>query len=341
MSKYLISGTYRQRNAQGAMRPFQWVTDADTYDSNVEMRIRAQIQAAGFQDISIRDADECSPFLTMEKPDNGLRDYPYLDRAAFAAALAPLIGATFTTDAESPRSPYAHVMLTGIGELRLSIDAPRGRDEMAKVTVRAWIPRAWHDLARAVGQIPDMPSATVDTRRPLAALAKDIKRRVIDASAAPLARVKEMVDAQSSRLSSLQASAAKLTAAFPNITVTIKGDAATTAEFYTTSDPSMHGILYQDGRICVQRIGGVDADKAMALFAALYLDVRHGAGGVEPYCDMTPYDIARAALSLDNARLALLSRHKYQARADQLAPILHAYALGHYAGRINPQAVAY
>lgn len=131
--------------------------------------------------------------------------------------------------------------------------------------------RAAHQRAYSHGRLPAFPSITVDPDRPLDVLVKDIKRRVIDAAVEPLAALKAADAAQGEAFASLQAAAARINARFPGAVTLSTVDTVREAPLYLNGGGSAYlsGRLQSDGRLYVDRVGTVDAEKVERLLALL------------------------------------------------------------------------
>lgn len=127
-----------------------------------------------------------------------------------------------------------------------------------------------HRLAYARGSVPSFPSITIDPDRPLDVLVKDIKRRVIEASAEPMAALAALAAAQADTASQLKAAADRINAKFPGA-VTVSGDdTKRNADVYLNGAGSyLSGRLNADGTLYVDRVGSVPAHKVEALLALL------------------------------------------------------------------------
>lgn len=116
----------------------------------------------------------------------------------------------------------------------------------------------------------NFPEITVDPDRPMAALAKDIRKRVIDASAGPLAAMLEAEKQASELASGVRQHAERIAAAFPTASVTIGDDTKTEAGFYLNHNGVyLSGRINSSGALYVDRLGTVPPDKLDALLALL------------------------------------------------------------------------
>lgn len=174
---------------------------------------------------------------------------------AFYAALAKALGATLTSEEHS----MARMTL---GDVALSFRQGYGANQR-RVTVHAYAADATaHQRAHRYGRPVSFPEATLDPTRPLDALAKDIRKRLIEKSAPALASIKEMDAAQLALTSTLEANATRLCQAFPRLTATI-GD----------SHADIHGAgvsarMSRDGGLYLSNLS-LSPAKARAVLAIL------------------------------------------------------------------------
>lgn len=107
-----------------------------------------------------------------------------------------------------------------------------------------------------------LPDARVSPDRPMATIAKDIKRRVIDAAQTPLANIKKYVAQRSASRNSLTENVAKIRAAVPEITETDRGsdDAYNRSLWWSGQGVYMYARAYAGGDVGIDRIGNVSLE---------------------------------------------------------------------------------
>jgi hypothetical protein len=124
-------------------------------------------------------------------------------------------------------------------------------------------------MAYAQGTLPRFPKITIDPDRPFDTLVRDIRKRVIDAGAAPLASLKALAGAQETASDALRQHAERLNAAFPGA-VTVPDDRTKdTASVYLNKGVYLSGRLTSSGTLHIDRIGSLSGDKVERLLALL------------------------------------------------------------------------
>jgi hypothetical protein len=130
------------------------------------------------------------------------------------------------------------------------------------------------EKALSTYNLPEFPEATVDVTRPLDAIVRDVKRRVVDAAQAPMAALKEQVARGEQYTASLDAVVADLRKRFPKLRIDRGDPNARSANFsFSEGGTGFFGEIMEDGRINF-RHGWADAATAQRVFAAI-------AGGAE------------------------------------------------------------
>lgn len=97
----------------------------------------------------------------------------------------------------------------------------------------------------------NLPSASMSCERPMAALVKDIRRRVIEPSRAPLAKRRELLATIAARGRSLARVADYMRAT--GVDARLK-DGDRSGTFYM-SEPYVSGSFYDDGTVSIERLG--------------------------------------------------------------------------------------
>jgi hypothetical protein len=209
---------------------------------------------------------ENNPFVTTRE-QYGRTEYNF-DTAAFVRALADALGMAIIERENGFDTPRLDLGdgLTMYARAD-SYGANKGRVELSTYT----------ELGRAIAgrySAVKFPSINIDPRRPMDALVKDVRKRLIAPSAEPLATVKARTAEHAQARNSLGERVAALRAAWPGkLDITVK-DNATSASLWATGSSGhyLHGTLYEDGRVSIDRIGDLRGDKAAALFAVLFAE---------------------------------------------------------------------
>ncbi|KRQ99267.1 hypothetical protein [Bradyrhizobium valentinum] len=195
-----------------------------------------------------------------------------LDIHRFARDLAKAIGGKVIPQkpGEIPNERYASIELDGAA---ISFTAGWGRNEIEKVSVRIsalGLNLSYNDMPR--GPEFKTPEAKVSTARPLAAIAADIKRRVIDPGKAPIEKLREHAAACDRQRTDLRATADQLRKRYPGLSVTVKDDARHSATFYRNDNkgPYLSGSVGPDGSASIERIGSLTPEQFARVMAALY-----------------------------------------------------------------------
>jgi hypothetical protein len=132
-----------------------------------------------------------------------------------------------------------------------------------------------NETRRKIGNsvtLPEMPDANLSPNRPIAALAKEIKRRVIEPSKQALEVARGRVAEELSRRSSLADKVAELSKAFPIAAIDLDRDGGSASFYLNARGAYLSGSLYADGSLSLQRCGTVPADRLGAVLKALLGD---------------------------------------------------------------------
>lgn len=200
------------------------------------------------------------------------REERSLDIHRFARDLAKAIGGKVIPQApgEIINERYASIEIDGAA---IGLTGGRGRNDLEKVTVRIsplGLKLSYNDTPR--GDEFKTPEAKVSTARPLAAIAADIKRRVIDPGAAPIAKLREHATACVQQAADLQSTADRLRKRYPLLSVTVKDGARHSASLYRNAndEPYLSGTVQADGTVSIDRLGSLTAAQFERVMAALY-----------------------------------------------------------------------
>lgn len=188
----------------------------------------------------------------------------YLAAADLAADLAPLLDAELRNTPEDSAGSF-QIGKLALGDLCLSLCPERGA-AFGKVVVSAYAARKVEDQVRRQITPPKFPKATVSTERPLAAIARDIQRRVIEPAAAPLEACKAAAARINGEREELERHAASLRERFPGLEVTIDRDGLSAQLRHPGC--YLYATLRPRGSVYFERLD-LDAPQAAALLAAL------------------------------------------------------------------------
>lgn len=160
---------------------------------------------------------------------------------------------------------YAEIELAA---MEISVSKDWNGERTGKVNVRARPPELGLDHNSSPSNRGEfaLPEASVSVARPLAAIAKDITRRVIMPAAAPLAKRVEYAAAIVKRRKGVAEMAEEL-GRFPGLTVRLErsGDSAS----LYASDPYLSGRLDSDGSVTLDRLSSLSLEKFAAVWAAI------------------------------------------------------------------------
>jgi hypothetical protein len=144
--------------------------------------------------------------------------------------------------------------------------------DMVSISIDAGLKLSDND--RPSGEKYKMPSAKVAVTRPFARIVADIKRRVIDAAQAPLAELRAYGEMVGKRSDDLNATAERLRADHPGLSVSIKDNSTYKGSIYRNSEgwPYLSGTFYADGTVSLDRLGSLTAEQFDRVCSALYND---------------------------------------------------------------------
>jgi hypothetical protein len=187
-----------------------------------------------------------------------------IDVRPIAAELAAILGGTVdgtNRDGET----FDHWTTIDIGADRIGIR--RTKNTRLEISISA------NDVPAAiVGRVGGFkaPSVTIDGTRDSAAIAKDIRRRVIDPAQAGLADYRAKAQAVQARDGSLADVVASLQVDFPNLRFTLESGRETASMSGTSKAATYcHARVEPNGGVYFERIGTLPADKARRVLAIL------------------------------------------------------------------------
>jgi len=187
---------------------------------------------------------------------------------SFARDVAFHIGGKYVLpegDDRSVNASYAHVELEG--GLRLNISKSwetRGTD-MVAVGIEAADVKS---LGYVQGDDYKTPRAKVSSSRPIEKIAADIKRRVIEPSAAPIAKLRALLAQRNESAVNLTKAAAALRKEFPSLKVEVKDGESYNGSVWNQGH-YLSGSLYADGSVSISHIGSLSAEKFRRVMKAL------------------------------------------------------------------------
>lgn len=188
----------------------------------------------------------------------------------FAADLAPLIGGTLLPAGDYPRERQEIKVGDDVIELYANDWKKRVRATISAPDVK-WGDRNTYDKAHRTESAAVNPDG-----RSIEAIARDIKRRVIDPSQEPLRLQREYARQQHANRASIVERAATLKTRMPSLTVRVN-EQEQNACLSDSGDRYVHAILYADGRVRIERIGNVSTEQFEQIMVVLGSPVEDGA----------------------------------------------------------------
>lgn len=185
-----------------------------------------------------------------------------IDMPRFAADLAAELGGSASPwDATYPRGAQ-RISLPGNDYLFLRPD-----DYRKRVVVSAGAADVKHAERNLYAKDHEPASANVNPDgRQIAAIARDVKRRVIDASAAALAKQREYADEMRQNAGVIAAAAARL-GELVNVTVADDGQGAQI--YLNRNGVYVTARLQYGGKVAIDRIGSISEEKFAAIVRIL------------------------------------------------------------------------
>jgi hypothetical protein len=207
-----------------------------------------------------------NPYIAHRIPSYaGARPEAYIAVSRFAADLAQALGYAPDPGPDDATGWNNVAGFTADAGLRVSVHAKWNAD--GRVILDAGLPAE----QRRAGYHVKFPSITVDVSRPIGELARDVRRRLIDRSAAPAAQMREHDAMITARRADLIAHAEALRALHPAMTVKIPDDpGAFNAPFHLATGVGAFftGKLNVSGALTFDRVGARDVAQAAAILAA-------------------------------------------------------------------------
>lgn len=196
------------------------------------------------------------------------------DIQAFARDLAKEMGAVYVAppkESMGGEERYAKIKLDGY-EIGLTRDWRDRRNATVHVSIGVIGDRLGYNETGSRDEYK-MPKASVSGTRPLAALVKDIRRRVIEPASAPAAKRRELKTQREQWANNLAAHAERMRAAFPDLQVTVAEGETYAGSIYLNRDGGyLSGRLYSDGSVTIDRISQLNAEAFAGVMAALALN---------------------------------------------------------------------
>ena len=210
----------------------------------------------------------------IKTADNG-RNYTWnrhkIDLPAFARDLAKELGGTVVPreNGDPSDSDTWQNIRVGTEELRLSANNHKGR-----VTVGIFAPDIKHDDRNTYDKTHRTEDATVNPDgRPIATIAKDIKRRVIDASQEALRKQREYAAEIAKSRDNFAAQLAKLQKAAPRLRIDHKTRDRQAGIYLPNCEHYISGRMDSDGKITIERMYSLTVEQFLAMLAAFGVDL--------------------------------------------------------------------
>lgn len=190
----------------------------------------------------------------------------YVDRGALARDLAPAINGV--ADVENGASRYATVRIEVQG-FTIVLMAEHGA-KANRVRISAHAPHAMTRKLLTYTLPKPFPAITVDASRPLAAIVKEVQRRILPEALEAMAALKVKSDEMIAAREQAEKSAAALRQRVAGLQVTFKDDDTTQADIYANGNGVyLSGRMASDGTIYPDRVGSIPADRAADVLALL------------------------------------------------------------------------
>lgn len=188
----------------------------------------------------------------------------YVEAAKVAEALAAAWGAELG-ECEPGEYGIGRVILDG----KLTVYIRGDSRKVGRVEVGASCPFLERKLSHY--DRPKFPRVSADTGKGIEALAKDLKRRVVELAAVPLAQLEQRFAAQTDHRASLKAHAEALTATVPALRVDVPAD---DTRLEANVSGQIGGVyvsarLSSSGSLSFDRLTSLGNAQALAVLAAL------------------------------------------------------------------------
>lgn len=211
-------------------------------------------------------------------PEHLRSKYLIPDIARLTADLAAALGGKVVVN--NDRDDIGDILLTDpeAGDLTLHVTAQTWSAAKAnRIIISARVTGVAHeDNPRTAGYTGDkfrMPSITVSGDRSIFAIAKDVRRRVVEAAAEPATAIREYVRERHAGRDSLASHVANMKASFPEISFADgRGDNYSCPFSLWLEKPSkfyLNGRLNSDGSINIDNMSSVDQKLFATLMAAV------------------------------------------------------------------------
>ncbi len=200
------------------------------------------------------------------------RSEQVLDLHSFAKDLCKALSGKLTARDKDEIANDRYASFT-LGESKIGLTKCWKKSELDKVSVTiapANFNLSYNDTPR--GPEYKTPEATVSTSRPLDKIVADIKRRVIEPSKAPIAKLREHAAACDQQRSDLRDIASNLRSRYPLLQVTVKDGERFSGKLYRNSndEPYLSGSVHADGSVSIDRLGSLTPAQFARLMKALY-----------------------------------------------------------------------
>ena len=119
---------------------------------------------------------------------------------------------------------------------------------------------------------PDFPHIKVNPTRDIKVLARDIRKRAIDKAKEPLEELRKLIAAHEEQEAGITTVVHDLEQQFPMLSLTPSNDGTTASLRIYSNEVYLVGDVFPDGKISIQRIGNLSAEKANKLLHALLDD---------------------------------------------------------------------
>lgn len=191
---------------------------------------------------------------------------PYVDAVAIAKDLAAAWGAEL---GECEPGAYGTGRVV-FGDLVVTIRADSRK--LGRIEAYSGAPA----ITRVTGTLHgvEWPEASLDSGRGIAKIAADLKRRVVEPAAEPLAKAQAKLAALNADRENLERNAAALSGALPFLDISVPEDRTKwEAPVYASRNGVyLSGRLNSNGGLYLDRIPTIPADRVQAVLAALFGD---------------------------------------------------------------------
>ncbi|OQM74932.1 hypothetical protein [Manganibacter manganicus] len=168
-------------------------------------------------------------------------------------------------NADDLQQSYAGAWIDCGNDLTIFVNAEHGA-KIGRVKVGAFT-----GLVRKLDSNgPKMPSATYDAARPMAAIAKAIRKNIIDVARPLVDGLREQVKERVRSADEFGALIHLMEMRFPGLQINRKNPNDLTAEIYINNGAGYaSGTLYTDGRISFQRVSAYSRESSDAILSAI------------------------------------------------------------------------